>query len=170
MNYVDRMGASVDSRKSPEERLATTAKAFNEIADKSNEEAATSILAQLDGIDPKDVDPARREIVKQAVQRLTSGDWTDLAAVSVGAFIGCFAGKYSHKVIDMSPKGIPVNGLLGAGAATATSLLVMKEMRLGARAAVAATGAGMLAGSLLHLNGLEETGAISSQNIGGKNG
>lgn len=155
MNYQKTIETAIDSRRSPDERLANVSKAFEELAEQSNASAARKILAQLEGIDVEAVDEKRAKVMTEAVQRLTSGDWTDLAGVSAGAFLGVFAGRYAHKVLDFNPKGIPVVGLLGAGASTAASLMLMKNMRVGPRATVAAAGAGLLAGNLIRLNDLE---------------
>lgn len=149
-NYKKRMESFVDSRVSPDERLSTTVAAFKEINDRNNAEAAKDILSQIEG--STDVSEKKIEIMRHAVQRLRSGDLADLAMIGAATVAGLFMGKYSHRAVDLRPSGVPVNGLLGLGAAAGVSVFAMDELPLGARGAVAALGSGFFSGSLMYVN------------------
>lgn len=150
--YARRISLVEDERVPPEQRLATTAQYFEDLAEQSNKEAAAAILSQLDGTSPDDVDEDRMDIMTEAVTRLQAGTWKDLLFAGIGAFVGVFAGQTSHRIVDMSPKGIPVNGLVALGSASAVATLGLKNANVGARAAAASFGAGALAGSIIHVN------------------
>lgn len=167
-NYFDNVDLFVDTRKSPSERL-NTQKAFEELNDENAEKAAKRILAQMEGIDTQDptsfdrLDSNRVMILKDGIKTIRAGDNVDVLGIMVVAGLGTIAGTLSHKVWDLSPREIPVNGLIGAAAAGGAALLLLKEVPLAIRGAVAAAGGAFLAGSTMWVRMNPELPSSSTQ-------
>lgn len=141
----------------PEERLSSTADAFRDLNDSDFRRAAEQIVQQIDGLESaENLDPTRVEIVKQAVRELRSGSAASVG-VSIGAaLMGSLLGGFSHRIVDGSPKGIPVNGLVGASVCGLLAVLVLKDFPIAVRAPVAAFGGGFLGGSIQHVRDAED--------------
>ncbi|MGB1013581.1 MAG: hypothetical protein ACPG4T_05560 [Nannocystaceae bacterium] len=165
-NYFDRVDLFVDTRKSPQERL-NTQKAFEELNDENAEGAARRILGQMEGIDTQDpeslnrLDSNRVSVLRDGIKTIRAGDNVDVLGIMAVAGIGTVAGTLSHKVWDVSPKDVPVNGLIGAAIAGGAALFLFKEMPLAIRGALAAAGGAFLAGSTMYVRMNPEIPAVT---------
>jgi len=153
-SYFDNADLFVDSRIPPAQRL-NTQEAFAEINNVNSEKAAKQILAQMEGIDTQDpdsferLDPTRVAVLTDGISEVRAGDTVDVLGIMFVAGIGAVAGTLSHKVWDLSPSDVPVNGVIGAIVAGGAALTVMKKAPLAVRGAVAAAGGAFLAGSTM---------------------
>ncbi|MGB1014530.1 MAG: hypothetical protein ACPG4T_10385 [Nannocystaceae bacterium] len=147
--YFDNVGILVDGRKSPDERLSTVMEGFEDLNDERAEDAAERIVAQMEGVEPGQgqTDPQKVTIAKEAVKTLRSGDWMDVVGIGFAGLIGATAGGLSHRVVDISPGNVPVNGLL-VGVAGVGAGIALDQLPLSVRGVAAAFGAGFLAGSM----------------------
>ncbi len=153
-NYFDNIDLFVDSRVPPSQRL-NTQKAFEDVNNETAEGAAKLILAQMEGFDTQDpasfdrLDQTKLKVLKDGIREVRSGDAVDVLGIMFGAAVGGVMGSFSHKVWDMSPRDIPVNGLIGAVVLGGASIVLLKDAALGIRGAVGAAGAAFLAGSTM---------------------
>lgn len=165
-NYFDRVDLFVDTRKSPQERL-NTQKAFEELNEESAEGAAKRILGQMEGIDTQDPDSLSRldsnrvTVLRDGIKKIRAGDNVDVLGIMAVAGFGTVAGTLSHKIWDMSPNDVPVNGLIGAAVAGGAALFLLKEMPLAIRGALAAAGGAFLAGSTMYVRMNPEVPAVN---------
>ena len=109
----------VQARGTPSERLQRAAEAFSQIAQEDDQQAARTILAQLENKDAHDpsvrnsLDQRKVDIIAKGVSNIRRGGAIDLIMTAVAGALGVSLGYLSHKIADVRIGGVPLNAAVG---------------------------------------------------------